>query len=72
MKLLVDENLPLRLVTALEPHFPGTMHVKQVALMESDDLDVWHYALANGFSILSKDKDFQLLSVIRGAPPKVI
>ncbi len=40
--------------------------------MESDDMDVWNYAHGNGFSILSKDKDFQQLSVLRGAPPKVV
>lgn len=72
MKLLVDENLPKRLVQVLEPHFPGSMHVKQLELTETEDTDLWQYAKKHGFSIISKDKDFQQMSVLRGAPPKVI
>jgi predicted nuclease of predicted toxin-antitoxin system len=30
------------------------------------------YAAANGFVLVTKDEDFHRLSVLRGAPPKVI
>ncbi len=72
MKLLIDENLPARLKALLDPHFPGTDHVKHANLMQADDMDVWRFAKEEGFCILTKDKDFQQLSVFHGAPPKVI
>jgi len=58
VKLLIDENLSKGLVEVLEPHFPGTVHVKQVGFERTEDTDLWQYAKANGFSIISKDKDF--------------
>jgi predicted nuclease of predicted toxin-antitoxin system len=70
--LLIDENLPKSLVKVLEPHFPGSVHVKQLQLTEKEDTDLWQYAKQHGFSIISKDKDFQQMSVLRGSPPKVI
>jgi predicted nuclease of predicted toxin-antitoxin system len=36
------------------------------------DHALWHYAREEGFSILTKDTDFEQLSLLRGAPPKVI
>lgn len=33
---------------------------------------VWEQAAAGGFVLVTKDQDFQRLSVLRGAPPKVI
>ena len=38
----------------------------------SDDEAIWRYAGDNGFTIISKDSDFQERSVIRGCPPKVV
>lgn len=58
MKLLVDENLSPKLPRLLETLFPGSSHVRDCGLKGSSDEDVWHYARANGFIILSKDSDF--------------
>ena len=33
---------------------------------------IWTYAAANGFLLVTKDEDFQRLSVLHGAPPKVV
>jgi predicted nuclease of predicted toxin-antitoxin system len=38
----------------------------------SSDEEVWEYAKANGFTIVSRDSDFQERSVLRGSPPKLI
>ena len=72
MKLLIDENLPARLSELLSSRFPDSVHVKHVGLIEADDREVWTYAKEHGFCILTKDKDFQQLSVLMGHPPKVI
>ena len=38
----------------------------------SSDDSIWTFARENGFVIVSKDADFQDLSVLRGDPPKVV
>ncbi len=72
MRLLFDQNLSPRLVAALDDLFPGSTHVRSVGLVGAVDELIWAYALQNGFTILSKDKDFVEMSVRLGAPPKVI
>ena len=72
MKLLFDENLSPRLVDTLSDLYPQSAHVHQCQLGSSDDAAVWDYAKANGFTIISKDSDFQERSILFGAPPKVV
>lgn len=72
MKLLFDQNLSFRLVTALADLYPGSAHVRALALAEADDDLVWRHAAQHGFVIISKDADFHQRSFVFGAPPKVI
>ena len=72
MKLLLDENLAPQLAASLQSFFPDSVHVRDVGLKSASDLDVWEYARAHGFAVVSKDWDFQQLSFVRGAPPKVV
>lgn len=72
MKLLFDENLSPKLVSALADIFPGSSHVDRIGLGSADDNQVWDYAHQNGFSLVSKDSDFHEKSLLRGSPPKVI
>lgn len=72
MKLLFDQNLSHRLVSQLQKEFPGSIHVRDVALATSSDPEIWEYAAANGCVIVSKDSDFQQRALLLGHPPKVI
>lgn len=72
MKLLFDQNLPPKLVEALAEQYPGSEHVRNLALASADDLEVWNYARVHGFVIASKDSDFHQRSFVEGAPPKVV
>jgi len=72
MKLLFDQNLSHRLVGQLAGEFPGSAHVRDAGLAAAPDPDVWAYAAANGFAIVSKDTDFQHRALLYGSPPKVI
>ncbi len=38
----------------------------------SDDGEIWLYAKQNGFTIVTKDDDFEQRSILLGHPPKVI
>ena len=72
MKLLFDQNLSSALVVRISELFPGSAHVKSLDLAEADDVTIWGYAARNGFTIVSKDSDFQQRALLLGAPPKVI
>jgi predicted nuclease of predicted toxin-antitoxin system len=72
VKLLFDENLSPRLVLELSAEFPGPTHVHDAGLGAAADSVGWDYARDNGFVIVSKDSDFADLSVLYGAPPKIV
>ena len=72
MKLLFDQNLSPKLVNRLADLFPGSSHVQSVGLDCAGDDRIWEYARSNGFAIVTKDEDYNTLSVVRGNPPKVI
>jgi len=72
MKLLLDENLSRRLVPFLQHDYPGTSHVVLLGLESASDRDVWLTAQSEGYVIVTRDADFQELSLVWGQPPKVI
>jgi predicted nuclease of predicted toxin-antitoxin system len=72
MKLLFDQNLSPKLVSRLSDLFPGSDHVQSAALDCAHDDLIWEHARLNGFAIVTKDEDYNNLSVLRGSPPKVI
>jgi len=41
-------------------------------MARAEDWAIWVHARDSGFAIVSKDTDFQQLSFLYGAPPKVI
>jgi predicted nuclease of predicted toxin-antitoxin system len=72
MKLLLDENLSRRIVPFLQNDFPGSSQVALLGLESASDLEIWQYAHAHGFVIVSRDSDFQERSLIDGHPPQVV
>ena len=72
MKLLFDQNLSPKLVNRLADLFPDSRHVQSEMLDCADDNQVWQHANTNDFAIVTKDEDYNNLSVLRGVPPKVI
>lgn len=43
-----------------------------IGLAAARDRAIWAYAAVNGFVLVTKDEDFQRLSLLEGAPPKVV
>lgn len=72
MKLLLDQNLSRRILQQLQPYYPDSSQVALLKMDKSDDIEIWKYAKKHGFTIVTKDSDFQELSILRGEPPKVI
>ena len=72
MRLLIDENLSIRLVALLQAEYPGSAHVEQLLGRGRSDDEVWEHARVNGFAIASKDNDFRQRAFLSGPPPKVV
>ena len=72
MKILFDQNLSPKLVGLLKDIFPSSSHVIDRQLDDADDWAIWNYAAVNGYTIATKDEDFQQRSLVQGHPPKVI
>ncbi len=56
----------------LTSEFPQISHVREHGLSSADDSAIWNFAKARGYTIVTKDRDFQQRSLLLGAPPKVI
>ena len=72
MRLLFDQILSPKLPLLLSDLFPSSMHVRDVGLRDADDATVWQYAIEHGYTIVSKDSDFQQRSLLFGAPPQFL
>jgi predicted nuclease of predicted toxin-antitoxin system len=72
MKLLFDQNLSFKLCRALADLFPNSSQIRLLGLERADDLAVWEYAKANGFTLVSQDVDFAEMASMLGPTPRVI
>ena len=70
--LLLDENLSEAVLGRLLSTFPNSSHVRTMLGTGGDDRAVWRCAKDSGRVLVSRDEDFQRLSLLHGAPPKVI
>jgi predicted nuclease of predicted toxin-antitoxin system len=72
LRLLFDQNLSFKLTRLLADVYPDSVHVRELGLVEADDLTIWRYAAEHGLVIVSKDSDFHGLSLLHGHPPKTV
>lgn len=72
MKLLFDQNLSRKLVSRLADIFTDASHVQFEGMTVATDTDIWQYAKAENFCIVTQDADFAEKSRLYGSPPKVI
>jgi predicted nuclease of predicted toxin-antitoxin system len=57
----------------LKPIFGECTHVDLIGLnVPAQDIDIWNYALNNGYIIITKDNDFVDLLEMMGFPPKIV
>lgn len=62
---LIDNNLSPKIATKIARAFPGSQHVYHLNLDKVSDQEVFEYAAANNFSILTKDADFYHFSLFK-------
>jgi predicted nuclease of predicted toxin-antitoxin system len=69
-KLLFDDNLSNRLPQRLSSSYPGSTHSASVVTRGAADESIWAAARDGSFVLVTKDEDFQRMSVLRGSPPR--
>lgn len=73
MKLLLDANISWRLIPGLKKHFTDCIHVEATSLDKpAKDIDIWNFAKANNYIIITVDTDFIHFITLYGFPPKVV
>ena len=72
IKLLFDQNISYKIISRVEDIFPNSSHIARLNLDKASDRKIWEYAKENGYVIVSKDSDFNDLSILLGSPPYVI
>ena len=72
IKLLFDQNLSYRLVLRLKQLYPNSVHVAAIGLDKSSDIEVWNYAKEHGFTIVTKDSDFNDICTLYDFPPHIL
>lgn len=72
MKLLFDEHLSRKLVVRLADIYPFASHIILHGLENTEDSVIWSFAATEGYTIVTKDADFNDLAALHGSPPRVI
>jgi len=72
VRLLFDEQLSEELLVLSRDIFPDSLHVRDLGAGGAPDTTVWQLAREHDCVLVTKDEDFHRLSVLRGAPPKVV
>lgn len=72
MRLLFDQNISFKVSVRLRPLFPECEQVRKLGLENKSDREIWEFAKANGYTLVSFDADFYDLVTLLGHPPKLI
>jgi len=72
MIYLIDNQLPVGLVGHLQAHGLESLHVCECGLDRASDQEIWDYAKAKNYVIVSKDEDFFHLSGTDASGPPLI
>ncbi len=55
---IIDAQLPPALAKLLREEGHEAVHVTEVMLQDTDDGEIWAYAMENGVIVVTKDEDF--------------
>ena len=72
MKLLFDHNLSHKLCHRLADLFPESTQTKLLTFETASDQTIWEHARSDGLVVVTLDKDFADLALLRGVPPQII
>ena len=58
MKFLIDAQLPPSLEAWFEAYGHEARHVASFSTLDASDAEIWDHAVAGGYVIVTKDRDF--------------
>ncbi|MCS6822017.1 MAG: DUF5615 family PIN-like protein [Microscillaceae bacterium] len=72
MKLLLEQNISYKVLKELNEHFPESAQAGRIGLGQAGDREVWNFAKVHGYTLVTYEATFHEISLLLGAPPKVI
>jgi len=72
VRLLFDEQLAEELCQLLGDRLTKKKNIRLLGKGGASDEEIWQLALEHRCVLVTKDEDFHRLSILRGAPPKVV
>jgi predicted nuclease of predicted toxin-antitoxin system len=66
MRFLFDQNISHRILGLLPEFYAHSTSIKAEGMINSQDLEIWEYAKANNYTIITQDSDFNDLNALRG------
>ena len=72
MRFLIDAQLPPSLARFLRTLGEEAMPCRDVGLRDADDDEIWRFATAGGFCIVTKDEHFALRHMADPSGPRVV
>lgn len=72
MRFLVDAQLPPSLAWFLVTRGEEAMPCRDAGLQDADDDEIWQFAIAGGWCIVTKDEDFAVRLMTETSGPQVV
>jgi predicted nuclease of predicted toxin-antitoxin system len=72
MRFLVDAQLPPSLTQFLRTFGEEAIACRDVGLRDADDEEIWRFAIAGGWCIVTKDEDFAVRHMTETSGPQVV
>ena len=72
MKLLLDQNMGIKLVDNIADVYPDSKHVNTLKLSGTSDKEIWQYAVDHNLVLVSTDVEFFNFSILSNAYSKTI
>jgi len=72
MNLLFDQNISFKVAKRIQDIFPGAQHLSDLRIENYSDIEIWNFARASNYCIVTFDLDFIDISALNGFPPKII
>jgi predicted nuclease of predicted toxin-antitoxin system len=71
-RLILDENVSESVAVRIASHFGAVLHARAVLGTGVSDDVIWRFARREKLVLVTRDGDFERMSMMYGPPPKVV
>lgn len=72
MRFLIDAQLPPLLARFLAERGAEAITCRDVRLRDADDDEIWRFAVAGGWCVVTKDEDFAIRRIADSTGPSIV